>query len=173
MFQLILTDVFITSSSIPPHSFDFLLLQKAGGQLPIHRSHSVPVLNKDGSLCSGGVFRVIPTTPQVLERTVSKTSCTSPKDDNGNYAFQLSFTFCSHNFPCRNLPKCQDIPIVCIILPTFNPSLQLVITNICLILVLWFRWKWWWWWRYCWRRSCLSNLLNWTGRRCWHPQDGM
>lgn len=122
MFQLILTDVFITSSPIPPHSFDFLLLQKAGGQLPIHRSHSVPVLNKDGSLCSGGVFRVIPTTPRVIERTVSKTSCTSPKDDNGNYAFQLSFIFCSHNFPCRNLPKCQDIPIACIILPTFNPS---------------------------------------------------
>lgn len=55
---------------------------KAGGQLPIHRSHSVPVLNKDGSLCLGGAFRVIPTTPRAIERTVSKTSCTSPKDDD-------------------------------------------------------------------------------------------
>lgn len=100
----------------------FSTLQKAGGQLPIHRSHSVPVLNKDGSLCLGGAFRVIPTTPRAIERTVSKTSCTSPKDDDGNYAFQLSFTLCSHHFPCRNLPKCRDIPIACIILATFNPS---------------------------------------------------
>ncbi|XP_004304420.1 PREDICTED: uncharacterized protein LOC101308698 [Fragaria vesca subsp. vesca] len=55
---------------------------KGGRQLPIHRSHSVPVLNKDGSVCLGGVIRVIPSTPRAMERTVSITSCTSPKDDN-------------------------------------------------------------------------------------------
>ncbi|XP_050381164.1 uncharacterized protein LOC126798287 isoform X2 [Argentina anserina] len=55
---------------------------KGGKQLPIHRSHSVPVLNKDGSVCLGGVIRVIPSTPRAMERTVSITSCTSPKNDN-------------------------------------------------------------------------------------------
>ncbi|PRQ43526.1 putative aminoacyltransferase, E1 ubiquitin-activating enzyme [Rosa chinensis] len=55
---------------------------KGGRQLPIHRSHSVPELNKDGSVSLGSVFRVIPTTPRAMERSVSITSCTSPKDEN-------------------------------------------------------------------------------------------
>lgn len=52
---------------------DFLTLQKGRLQLPIHRSHSVPVLIKDGSVRQidslGGVFRVIPTTPRVKDGT--------------------------------------------------------------------------------------------------------
>nr|KJB16803.1 hypothetical protein B456_002G248600 [Gossypium raimondii] len=56
---------------------------------PIHRSHSVPTLNKDGSITQldsfGGVFRVIPTTPRVVKGTVVTTSNIVIKSDmDGN-----------------------------------------------------------------------------------------
>lgn len=107
MFQLILSDVFISSSASPPDSYDFILLQKGGRQLPIHRSHSVPELNKDGSVSLGSVFRVIPTTPRAMERSVSITSCTSPKDDNGKFMFQLSFTFLFTSFSLQIRPSAR------------------------------------------------------------------
>ncbi|KAL1369570.1 hypothetical protein AAHE18_02G207200 [Arachis hypogaea] len=44
-----------------------------GIQLPMHRSRSVPILNKAGSTSVGGMFRIIPTTP---------TSATSPSGDS-------------------------------------------------------------------------------------------
>ncbi|XP_057779114.1 uncharacterized protein LOC130997716 [Salvia miltiorrhiza] len=48
-------------------------LAKGGcNQLPMHRSHSVPVLNKEGSIKQmdnlGSVYRVVPTTPRVTEQ---------------------------------------------------------------------------------------------------------
>lgn len=50
-------------------------MQKGGYQLPIHRSHSVPVLNKDGSMKQmdylGSIYRVITTTPKVTEQTAA------------------------------------------------------------------------------------------------------
>ncbi|KAE8657739.1 Binding protein, putative isoform 4 [Hibiscus syriacus] len=57
---------------------ELLTLQKGGASgPPIHRSHSVPVLNEDGSITQldslGGVFRVIPTTPQAIKGTVMET----------------------------------------------------------------------------------------------------
>ncbi|CAN6581052.1 unnamed protein product [Malus baccata var. baccata] len=56
---------------------------KAEAQRPIHRSRSVPAINKDGSIYVGSVIRVIPTTPRVAERTVTTTSSTSPVNDIG------------------------------------------------------------------------------------------
>ncbi|XP_016184879.1 E3 ubiquitin-protein ligase MARCH11 isoform X3 [Arachis ipaensis] len=44
-----------------------------GIQLPMHRSRSVPILNKAGSTSVGGMFRIIPTTP---------TSAASPSGDS-------------------------------------------------------------------------------------------
>lgn len=62
-------------------------MQKSGTQLSIHRSHSVPVLNKDGSIRQGdslgGVFRVVPTTPRAAEGTPA-TLTTSPTNNAGN-----------------------------------------------------------------------------------------
>ncbi|XP_056684636.1 uncharacterized protein [Spinacia oleracea] len=59
-------------------------------QLPIHRSRSVPVLIKDGSVRQvdsfGGIFRVIPTTPRVKDGPLieSGASATDAEvDDNG------------------------------------------------------------------------------------------
>ncbi|KAF3442846.1 hypothetical protein FNV43_RR16764 [Rhamnella rubrinervis] len=54
---------------------------KGGAQLPIHRSHSVPELNKDGSISLRSTFRVIPTTPRT-ERTVTAASMAPPADEN-------------------------------------------------------------------------------------------
>lgn len=58
---------------------------------PIHRSHSVPDFRKDGSIrqldSSGGLFRVVPSTPRVAEDAVSimTTSNASPRNDtDGN-----------------------------------------------------------------------------------------
>lgn len=58
---------------------------------PIHRSHSVPDFRKDGSIrqldSSGGLFRVVPSTPRVAEDAVSimTTSDASPRNDtDGN-----------------------------------------------------------------------------------------
>ncbi|KAE8697833.1 Binding protein, putative isoform 2 [Hibiscus syriacus] len=56
---------------------------------PIHRSHSVPVLIKDGSITQldslGTVFRVIPTTPLAVKGTVVTTSNIITKSDtDGN-----------------------------------------------------------------------------------------
>ncbi|XP_022748265.1 uncharacterized protein LOC111297925 isoform X2 [Durio zibethinus] len=60
--------------------------QKGGARRPIYRSHSVPVLIKDGSIMQldslGGVFRVIPTTPGAVKGTVLTTSNTCTKNDN-------------------------------------------------------------------------------------------
>ncbi|EOY07806.1 Binding protein, putative isoform 3 [Theobroma cacao] len=60
--------------------------QKGGAGPPIHRSHSVPVLNKDGSITQldslGGVFRVIPTTPRAVKGTILTTPNTFTKIDN-------------------------------------------------------------------------------------------
>uniref|UniRef100_A0A5B7BCR3 RING-CH-type domain-containing protein n=1 Tax=Davidia involucrata TaxID=16924 RepID=A0A5B7BCR3_DAVIN len=61
---------------------------KGGTPLPIHRSRSVPVLNKDGSTRQmdslGGVFRVIPATPRVAEGTVATPNSTPTNDADGN-----------------------------------------------------------------------------------------
>ncbi|KAL3825914.1 hypothetical protein ACJIZ3_021943 [Penstemon smallii] len=64
---------------------------KGGSQLSIHRSRSVPVLSKDGSVKNmeylGSVFRVIPTTPGVTEQkaATSIASETVDVDENNNY----------------------------------------------------------------------------------------
>ncbi|GAV64690.1 RINGv domain-containing protein [Cephalotus follicularis] len=70
-------------------STDPLSSAKGGPQLPIHRSRSVPLLNKDGSSrqldSSGGVFRVIPTTTQVHEGNITTTISMVPTNDtDGN-----------------------------------------------------------------------------------------
>ncbi|PSR92847.1 E3 ubiquitin ligase SUD1 [Actinidia chinensis var. chinensis] len=61
---------------------------KSGTQLSIHRSRSVPVLNKDGSIRQSdslsGVFRVIPTTPRVAEGTLATLTTAPTKDADGN-----------------------------------------------------------------------------------------
>ncbi|CAN1274781.1 hypothetical protein LINPERPRIM_LOCUS15516 [Linum perenne] len=66
---------------------------KGEAQLPMHRSRSVPVLNKDVSGrqmdSAGGLFRVIPTTPRSTVGAVPATSMPSPaaetdeSDDGG------------------------------------------------------------------------------------------
>ncbi|PON69278.1 Zinc finger, RING-CH-type [Parasponia andersonii] len=55
---------------------------KGGARVPIHRSQSVPVLSKHGSISMRSVFRVIPTTPRASERTIMTTSSTAPEDDS-------------------------------------------------------------------------------------------
>lgn len=68
------------------NTIDLLDSAKGGSPLPIHRSHSVPVINKDESIRQmdslGGVFRVVPTTPRVAEVTVA-TAIASPTVDAG------------------------------------------------------------------------------------------
>ncbi|XP_057984140.1 uncharacterized protein LOC131168600 isoform X1 [Malania oleifera] len=58
-----------------------------GTQLPIHRSHSVPVINKDGILTQmdslGGVYRIIPTTPRMPEETVATSNSNPTADPDG------------------------------------------------------------------------------------------
>lgn len=71
---------------------EFLTLQKGGAQLPIHRSHSVPELNKDRSISLRSTFRVIPTTPRT-ERTVTAASMTPPADENGKLFLVIFTTF--------------------------------------------------------------------------------
>lgn len=75
---------------------ELLTLQKGGALPPIHRSHSVPVLIKDGSIVQldsfGGVFRVIPTTPRTVKGTVLTTSNTFTKNDNGSFSLLFVFT---------------------------------------------------------------------------------
>ncbi|KAI4349162.1 hypothetical protein L6164_009793 [Bauhinia variegata] len=51
-------------------------------QLPIHRSRSVPLLSKDGNVPVGGIFRVVPTTPRLAEKTATTISTSSPSDDS-------------------------------------------------------------------------------------------
>lgn len=57
---------------------------KGGNQFFIHRSHSVPELNKDGSLRQleslGGVFRIISIAPTVTEGTSAPSTATPPLD---------------------------------------------------------------------------------------------
>ena len=52
---------------------DIVIMQTGGCQLPMHRSRSVPVLNKEGSIKQmdslGSVYRVVPTTPRITEQT--------------------------------------------------------------------------------------------------------
>ncbi|PQQ21079.1 uncharacterized protein Pyn_20990 [Prunus yedoensis var. nudiflora] len=67
--------------SMHGNTIDMLSSVKGEAQLPIHRSQSVPVINKDGSIYLGGVIRVIPTTPRMPERAVTTTSSTSPVTD--------------------------------------------------------------------------------------------
>ncbi|XP_052172538.1 uncharacterized protein LOC127788388 isoform X2 [Diospyros lotus] len=59
-----------------------------GTQLQIHRSHSVPVLNKDGNITPSdslnGVFRVVPSTPRALEGPFATLTTTLTKDADGN-----------------------------------------------------------------------------------------
>ncbi|CAN0926888.1 hypothetical protein LINGRAHAP2_LOCUS35566 [Linum grandiflorum] len=72
------------------NAIDLLSYAKGEAQLPIHRSRSVPVLNKEVSVrqmdSAGGLFRVIPTTPR---SAVPATSMPSPaaetdeSDDGG------------------------------------------------------------------------------------------
>uniref|UniRef100_A0A2P2M0S5 Protein binding protein n=1 Tax=Rhizophora mucronata TaxID=61149 RepID=A0A2P2M0S5_RHIMU len=66
-------------NSINPHGFS-----KGEAQLAIHRSHSVPALNKDGSIRQldslGGRFRVVPTAPCAAEQSGTKRPNT-PRDD--------------------------------------------------------------------------------------------
>ncbi|KAL2487460.1 RING/U-box superfamily protein [Abeliophyllum distichum] len=65
-------------------------IAKGRTQLGIHRSHSVPVLNKDGSIKQmdylDNVFRVIPTTPRVAECTTAPVA-TQTIDTNENYNY--------------------------------------------------------------------------------------
>ncbi|GLT76069.1 hypothetical protein SLA2020_477500 [Shorea laevis] len=65
------------------------LSAKGEARPPIHRSHSVPVINKDGSIARmdslGGLFRVVPMTPRVAKESATVTSNVSPeKDTDGN-----------------------------------------------------------------------------------------
>lgn len=61
---------------------------KGGTFYPIHRSRSVPVLNKDGSVRQidylGGVIRVIPATPRVTEHNVPTLDATVKVDIDGS-----------------------------------------------------------------------------------------
>ncbi|XP_042054422.1 uncharacterized protein LOC121799138 isoform X2 [Salvia splendens] len=65
---------------------------KGGCQLPMHRSRSVPVLNKEGSIKQmdslGSVYRVVPTTPRVTEQTsaASPPVGTIGADEKNDYA---------------------------------------------------------------------------------------
>ncbi|KAH6801585.1 RING/U-box superfamily protein [Perilla frutescens var. frutescens] len=65
---------------------------KGGCQLPMHRSRSVPVLNKEESLKQldylGSIYRVIPTTPRVTEQTAAALvpGVTIGADENNEYA---------------------------------------------------------------------------------------
>ncbi|KAL5148960.1 hypothetical protein HKD37_13G035913 [Glycine soja] len=49
--------------------------------LPIHRSRSVPVLNKEGNSPVRGMFRIVPTTLRLDEKIASATPMTSPIHD--------------------------------------------------------------------------------------------
>ncbi|KAK7267657.1 hypothetical protein RIF29_20335 [Crotalaria pallida] len=52
-------------------------------QLRIHRSRSVPEFSKDDNVPAGGIFRIIPITPQLAEKTTRPTtSATSRPDGN-------------------------------------------------------------------------------------------
>ncbi|RYR71184.1 hypothetical protein Ahy_A02g005482 isoform A [Arachis hypogaea] len=84
-------------TSPPLDSYLILILQDKGIQLPMHRSRSVPILNKAGSTSVGGMFRIIPTTP---------TSATSPSGDSGNIP-----TLSSHgSYSVENEDGGEDIP---------------------------------------------------------------
>ncbi|KAI8560233.1 hypothetical protein RHMOL_Rhmol04G0239900 [Rhododendron molle] len=61
---------------------------KSGTQLPIHRSRSVPELNKDGSIrqidSSSGVIRVVPITPRVADGNLAALTIAPTIDAAGN-----------------------------------------------------------------------------------------
>ncbi|KAL6998233.1 hypothetical protein U1Q18_008359 [Sarracenia purpurea var. burkii] len=61
---------------------------KSGTQHPIHRSHSVPVLNKEGSTTHleslTGVFRVVPTASRLTEGNHATLATTPTKDADGD-----------------------------------------------------------------------------------------
>ncbi|XP_044473362.1 E3 ubiquitin-protein ligase MARCHF7-like [Mangifera indica] len=84
-------------------TIDALNAGKWGGQRPIHRSHSVPVLIIDGSIRQldslGGVFRVIPSTPHMAEGTATTTSNMHPSNvtdehDNGGEDIPVEEAVC-------------------------------------------------------------------------------
>lgn len=64
-------------------------MQKIHTQVGIHRSHSVPVINKDGSIKQmdhlGDVFHVIPTTPQVAAECTATAPVATQTVDTSNY----------------------------------------------------------------------------------------
>jgi len=65
----------------------YLVLQEKELNLPIHRSRSVPVLNKEGNSPVRGMFRIVPTTLRLDEKIASATPMTSPIHDTGNISF--------------------------------------------------------------------------------------
>ncbi|CAN1274773.1 hypothetical protein LINPERPRIM_LOCUS15516 [Linum perenne] len=71
------------------NAIDPLSFAKGEAQLPMHRSRSVPVLNKDVSGrqmdSAGGLFRVIPTTPRSTVGAVPATSMPSPAAETGKF----------------------------------------------------------------------------------------
>ncbi|XP_050228111.1 uncharacterized protein LOC126677499 [Mercurialis annua] len=58
---------------------------RGDAQKPMHRSHSVPVMEKEDSVrqmeSSGGIFRIIPSTPRQAEIAVTTMSNASPMND--------------------------------------------------------------------------------------------
>lgn len=74
---------------------------KSGTKLPIHRSRSVPELNKDGSIrqidSSSGVIRVVPTTPRVADGNLAALTI-APTIDAGSKALQAVYCCLTLNF---------------------------------------------------------------------------
>ncbi|KVI09526.1 hypothetical protein Ccrd_012101 [Cynara cardunculus var. scolymus] len=64
-------------------------MEKGWIQRPMHRSHSVPVLIKDGSIGEiesvGGVFRIVPTTPKVVQGTDPTLNVNPTVEADGNH----------------------------------------------------------------------------------------
>lgn len=75
-------------------------LQKVDARASIHRSRSVPELNKDGSTrpmdSRKNVFRVVPTIPKVPQDAGVATSGSSPWVDTGIYPFGFCKTLLLH-----------------------------------------------------------------------------
>jgi len=68
----------------------YLILQENEMKLPIHRSRSVPMLNKEGNSPVPGMFRIVRTTLR-LDDKIATTPMTSPIHDTGNISFQNCF----------------------------------------------------------------------------------
>ncbi|KAK4740535.1 hypothetical protein SAY87_032382 [Trapa incisa] len=79
---------------------------KLDTQMPIHRSRSVPVLNKDGSTrpvdTAGIMFRIVPTTPRVPPDTGDATSSLGPGfDADGTHHGDGGEDICEEEAVCR------------------------------------------------------------------------